>query len=656
MWIRFIGVLWAVCLNAAWAFTPSASFNTPQVKAELVWHAPQGVGQGAPLWLGLVLRHQKDWHTYWKNPGDSGLPTAFEWQLPAGVTAQDPLWPIPRKLRLGELVNYGFEQTVALVAPLKISEAARPGADGLLTVGLTAHWLVCRTECIPQTGSFKIGIPWATPQSRHSPEVAATLDQQPLEFTGQASARFENGQLVVQTSGWPEPWRGQKMALYPEQNEIIAAPAETHPRARLTWKDSTLSARLPLSDLRTQAPGTLTWWWVVGEGAQARAWRVSTPVQGDWPPLPQPGLTQQTGTPAQGGADLGWWGALLGAFIGGLLLNLMPCVLPVLAIKMFALGQAQNTPAMRRLQGWAYTLGVWLFLLGLGALLMALRAAGQAVGWGFQLQSPWVVAGLAILFALIALNLADLIHIDRWFPGGMWQWQSRHPAFDAFLTGLLSVVVAAPCSAPFMGASLGLAVTLPWPQAMSVFAMLGLGLASPYLLACHFPAVVRFMPRPGAWMNRLRRLLALPMVATVVWLLWVLGQQLSHEEPMPGAVTVQAQADSPAGQWWPWSPELVDQALAQKRTVFVDFTAAWCITCQVNKKTTLDRDEVLQAFKDQNVLALRADWTRHDPAITQALADLDRTGIPVYAIYRPGKEPVVLSELISVADVLQALK
>lgn len=655
MWIRYLWLLCCVVFHAAWAQTPSASFNTPQVKAELVWHAPQGVGQGAPLWLGLVLRHQKDWHTYWKNPGDSGLPTALEWQLPPGVTALDTLWPIPRKLRLGDLVNYGFEQTVALAVPLKIPDNTRPGADGQLTIGLTAHWLVCRTECIPQSGQFKIGIPWATPQSRYSGEVAATLDQQPAEFAGSAGAHFENGSMVVQASGWPAALRGQKIALYPEQNEIIAAPAETHPLARQTWSDDALTARLPLSDLRTQSPDQLTWWWVVGEGAQARAWRVSTRVQGPWPALPVPGQSSAPmATPP--GADLGWWGALLGALIGGLLLNLMPCVLPVLALKMFALGQGDLSPAMRRLQGWAYTAGVLLFLLGLGGLLMALRAAGQAVGWGFQLQSPWLVGALALLFTLIALNLADIIHLGRWLPGNVMQWQSRHPAIDAFLTGLLSVVVAAPCSAPFMGASLGLAVTLPWPQAMAVFAMLGFGLALPYGLACHFPVVARLMPRPGAWMNRLRHLLAIPMAATVLWLVWVLGQQILHDNPSTDTPKAIARADAPSGQWLPWSPEAVALAQVRGRTVFVDFTAAWCITCQVNKRTTLERAEVLDAFKARDVLALRADWTRYDPEITRALADLDRTGIPVYAIYRPGQAPVVLSELISVADVMQALK
>jgi thiol:disulfide interchange protein DsbD len=656
MWIRYLWLLCCVGFHAAWAQTPSASFNTPQVKAELVWHAPQGVGQGAPLWLGLVLRHQKGWHTYWKNPGDSGLPTALEWQLPAGVTALDTLWPIPRKLRLGELVNYGFEDTVSLAVPLQIPDTTRPGADGQLTIALTAHWLVCRTECIPQTGLFKIGIPWATPQSRYVPEVAATLEQQPAEFPGTATARFENGQMLIQASGWPADLRGKQFALYPVQNEIIAAPAETHPGARQSWIDDTLTIQLPLSDLRTQSPEQLTWWWVVGEGAQARAWRVSTSVQGPWPDLPVPGQTSTPVAAKTPGTDLGWWGALLGALMGGLLLNLMPCVLPVLALKMFALGQPGLSPAVRRWQGWAYTAGVLLFLMGLGGLLLALRAAGQAVGWGFQLQSPWLVAVLALLFALIALNLADLIHFERWFSGGMLQWQSRHPTIDAFLTGLLSVVVAAPCSAPFMGASLGLAVTLPWPQALTVFAMLGLGLASPYLLACHFPALARFMPRPGAWMNRLRHLLAIPMAATVLWLLWVLGQQLIHDDPPADASTSIARADAPSGQWLPWSPEVVDQARSKGRTVFVDFTAAWCITCQVNKRTTLERAEILQAFKQNNVLALRADWTRYDPAITRALAELDRTGIPVYAVYRPGQPTLVLSELISVADVLNALK
>mgnify|MGYP003341534578 CR=1 FL=1 len=651
MWIRLCLIALLACgLQPAWAQTIQV---TPQVRAELQWHAPQGLDQGQAAWLGLNLKHQKDWHTYWKNPGDSGLPTAFEWRLPAGVSVGETLWPVPKKLPLGELVNYGFEGEATLVIPLRFEPGFKP-PQGPLSVGMTAHWLVCRNECIPQSAEFRIDLPWRG-GNQLSASIEATLQAQPRTYPGEVQARVVDGQLLITASNTPPQMQGQKLGLFPEQNEVIASPAEQHPRARTGWQGGIYTARLPLSDLRTQAPTELTWWWVVGEGPRAQAWRVITPVQGPWPDLTEPGQKMNP-VAANPGTDLGLWGAWLGAWLGGLLLNLMPCVLPVLALKMFALGRAQLSPAMRQLQGWAYTLGVLVFMLGLGAGLLALRAAGQAVGWGFQLQSPWVVGILALLFALISLNLLGWIELERLLPSGFGHWSARHPAADAFLTGLLSVVVAAPCSAPFMGASLGLAVTLPWQQALSVFAVLGLGLASPYLLACYVPALVRFLPRPGVWMNRLRQWLAVPMLATVVWLTWILGQQLSA----PAEATQQAQAattpDSSAGQWWPWTPEVVEQARRQGRTVLVDFTAAWCITCQVNKRTTLERPELMDALRTGHVLALRADWTRHDPAITQALADLGRTGIPVYAIYKPNAAPQVLSELITLQDVLDALK
>jgi thiol:disulfide interchange protein DsbD len=658
MWIRVCQWLMCAALLCCVPVRAQTSFHTPQVRAELTWHAPQGIQADQPLYLGLVLQHQPQWHTYWLNPGDSGLPTAFEWQLPEGVRAGDTLWPVPQKLRLGDLVNYGFEGRVTLVVPLMLSNAVIQAHQASIPIRLTAHWLVCRTECIPQSGEFQMNLPLQANGNRIDPLVQTTLEAQPQTFPGTASARIEQGRLVLQAAGWPADAVGQKVSVFPEQKEVIAAPAETHPRSLTSWQDSNWQARLPLSAMRSTAPEQLSWWWVVGEGAKARAWRVQTKVQGSWPPLPLPAADAPALTPVEpiAGLDLGWWGALIGAFLGGVLLNLMPCVLPVLALKVFALVQGHETPAMRRRQAWAYTLGVMLFLLGLGATLLALRAAGEAVGWGFQLQSPWVVAALALLFALIALNLMGWVDPSRWFPAGWGQWSSRHPTMDAFLTGLLSVLVAAPCSAPFMGASLGLAVTLPWHQAMAVFAMLGIGLAGPYGLVAHFPVLARWVPRPGRWMNRLRQWLALPMAATVLWLLWVLGQQITALDAGRQTPAQTAHADSEAAVWWPWSAEVADQAQAKGRMVFVDFTAAWCITCQVNERAVLQRSEVLEAFKQKNVLTLRADWTRHDPAITQALSDLNRTGIPVYVIYQAGAQPKVLSELISVNDVLTALK
>ncbi|WP_313563215.1 protein-disulfide reductase DsbD family protein, partial [Diaphorobacter nitroreducens] len=353
-----------------------------------------------------------------------------------------------------------------------------------------------------------------------------------------------------------------------------------------------------------------------------------------------------------------------------------------------------------------YTAGVVLSFLLLGALMLGLRSAGEAVGWGFQLQSPAVVASLAALFTLIGLNLAGVFEFGRMLPSSLAGLQARHPVLDAFLTGVLAVAVASPCTAPFMGASLGLTATLPAGQALSIFAALGLGLALPYLLASWLPAFARALPRPGAWMDTLRRLLAFPMFATVVWLVWVLGQQSGINgaaallallvalsmavwaltlrgatravlAPLSIAAcawlvwlwgpniielesTPMAAASAPSGvagvtSWQPWRPGLADELVAQGRPVFVDYTAAWCVTCQYNKNTTLASAAVLQDFATKNVALLRADWTRRDPAITAALAQLGRSGVPVYVLHAPGKAPVVFSEILGESELRAAM-
>ena len=392
-----------------------------------------------------------------------------------------------------------------------------------------------------------------------------------------------------------------------------------------------------------------------------------------------------------------------------LLLNLMPCVFPVLAIKVVGFTQHAQNRRAHRISGIAYTAGVVLSFIALGALMLGLRAAGEAIGWGFQLQSPAVVAGLAALFTLIALNLAGVFELGHFLPSSVASLQARHPVADSFLTGVLAVAVASPCTAPFMGASLGLTATLPAPQALAVFAALGLGLALPYLAASFVPAVARALPRPGAWMDTFRKLMAFPMLATVVWLVWVLGQQsgidgagallillvglamvvwalslagrarwwmgsvsiaamallvwafapqvttvASTAAPATAASSAEAAAGTGTG-WQPWTPGAAEQIVATGRPVFVDFTAAWCVTCQYNKKTTLANADVLADLQARNVALLRADWTRRDPAITAALTALGRSGVPVYVFYRPGKPPVVLTEVLSVDEVLATI-
>ena len=689
----------------------SSVVTTPYVQAELVAHAPEGVGPGQPLWLGLRLTHQPEWHTYWKNPGDSGLPTQLEWQLPEGMDAGEIAWPVPHKIRIGSLANYGYEGQVLLPVPVTVSGAFAPGPLAKeVTVQLQASWLVCRKECIPEEGHFTLQLPLRSTTALDAAAFAAAHQAQPqaLPADGSSSARVQDGALVLRVAQLPAALRGQALEFFAETGSVI----ETAAPYTQEWQGAVWTARIPLSSQRSASPEPLPV--VLAHGGQG--WRAELPVEGGWPALAaaatvSPALeaalraNAQLGNapiaPAPAAAPLGaWLVALLGALLGGLVLNLMPCVFPVLAIKVVGFARhAQDTRA-HRISGLAYTAGVLLSFLGLGALMLGLRAAGEAVGWGFQLQSPAVVATLALLFTLIALNLAGVYEFGRMLPSSLAGLQARHPVVDAFLTGVLAVAVASPCTAPFMGASLGLTATLPAAQALGIFAALGLGLALPYLLASWLPAFARTLPRPGAWMQTLRRFLAFPMLATVVWLVWVLGQQTGIDGAaallallvalsmavwaltlrgaarwliaplsiaggawlawnwMPNIVEIKeqpAQSAIVSGAWQPWSADLPARLLAEGRPVFVDYTAAWCVTCQYNKKTTLADAEVLADLAARNVALLRADWTRRDPAITAALAQLGRSGVPVYVLHAPGKAPVVFSEILSAGDLRAAL-
>jgi thiol:disulfide interchange protein len=689
--------------QVALAQADKAVVATERVRAELLAHAPQGVAPGQPVWVGLQIAHQPEWHTYWKNPGDSGLPTTFAWTLPPGIEAGEVAWPVPKKIPVGPLANYGYEGTVLLPVPLMVTPAFKPSPFGDAEIKLKASWLVCKKECIPEDGNFTLKLPVRSTTALNADAFQAALNAQPKELKAVAQGRVEGQTLQVSVPGLPASVTGKQLEFFPETGEVIE-PAGAWTQA---WKGNVWTASVPLSPHRSESPSLMPIVLVAGN----EGWRSEAKVTGTWPapaapvasvsPALQEALRNAAATPmatasTPGGTLLA---ALLGALLGGLILNLMPCVFPVLAIKVVGFTRHADDQRGHRISGVAYTLGVVTSFAALGGLMLALRAAGEQLGWGFQLQSPAVVATLAALFTLIALNLAGMFEFRSMLPSSVATLEARHPVANAFLTGMLAVAIASPCTAPFMGASLGLAVSLPAAEALAIFVALGVGMALPYLLASWVPAVARWLPRPGAWMDTFRRLMAFPMFATVAWLVWVLGQQSGIDGAgallallvamsmvvwaltlrgrtrlalasvaiagvalvawttgaaitRPAAVTSVAAKDD---RWQAWAPERVQQLVAAGQPVFVDFTAAWCVTCQYNKKTTLSRGDVLADFRTNNYALLRADWTRRDPAITAALAQLGRNGVPVYVVYRPGKPPVVLSEVLGVEEVRQAI-
>ncbi|MEJ8823841.1 protein-disulfide reductase DsbD domain-containing protein [Variovorax humicola] len=712
----------------------SSVVTTPHVRAELVALAPQGVAPGAAVRVGLLITHQPEWHTYWKNAGDSGLPTEMAFTLPAGLAAGDIAWPVPKKIPVGTLANYGYEGTVVLPVPVAVAPDFKPPTSltGVASadIKLKASWLVCRKECIPEEGEFALSLPVQGSTALHKAEFDAAQAAEPVALDKPGTIEVDGNTLRIRIEGLPRAAHGKTLEFFPETTDVIHTAAVSGKDWTQAWQGDAWTATVPLAEQRSASPADMPVVVALAEAdrqaGQPVAWRAEAPVAGTWPakasraqvsPALQAALNANTAngpgavaaTPAApvapvAPASANFWIALAGALLGGLLLNLMPCVFPVLAIKVLGFARQAGDRSAHRAAGLAYTAGVLVSVLALGGVMLALRAAGSQLGWGFQLQSPAVVAALAALFTVIGLNLAGVFEFGPMAPSRIRSAEAKHPVANDFLSGVLAVVIASPCSAPFMGASLGLAIALPAAQALLLFAALGFGLALPYLLAAFVPAVATLLPRPGAWMQTLRRLLAFPMFATVAWLVWVLGQQsgidgagallallvclaavvwavtlkgrtrtvvltlliaisalltraIGHNVLQPVEPATLASAASASGEparWQKWSSERVNELNGGGQPVFIDFTAAWCVTCQYNKSTLADAG-LLAEFDARKVAMLRADWTRRDPAITAALAALGRNGVPVYVLQAPGKPPLVLTEILGKDEVRAAL-
>jgi len=686
----------------------AAAVRTEHVEAELV-AARTALVPGEPLTVALRLAIDKGWHTYWRNPGDSGLPTTLEWKLPGGVAAGPIEWPAPHLLPAGPLLNYGYENEVLHLVTLTTVPDFLSGRE--VKLAARADWLVCKETCIPEGADLTLTLPVANaadPDPRWGKPIAAAKAALPQPLAGWQAIADGHGATIalklVPPAGAADPGEVRFFANVIDRIE----PSAPQPLAR---EGNGYVLTLPVATTLNGAFGKLAG--VVtaanGFGGDARAATIDVALNGTVTAAPRAGLPPPPTlnlAPAPASAEgLGLALAIVSALIGGILLNLMPCVFPVLSIKVLGFATHHDTKPTLHHEAIAFAGGVILTFVALGLLLSALRAAGEQLGWGFQLQSPSVVVALAILFFVLALNLSGVFEFGQLAPSSVAEWSSRNRMVDAFGSGVLAVVIASPCTAPFMGAALGFAMAGGIAMMLTVFVALGIGMALPYVLLAWFPNWRKRLPPPGPWLARFKQLLAFPLYATVIWLAWVLGAQRDNDAvlrlfavllgtgfalwawrivrgggarpwgiagfvALVGTVVVAwplftpdteparaANMTSPAaaGDWAPFTPARVADLTAAGRAVFIDFTAAWCVTCQVNKRLALNTDAVRADFAKRNVALVRADWTRRDPAITQALTALGRSGVPVYVLYRPGKAPLLLPEVLQQQTVLDAL-
>ncbi len=682
---------------------PSSTAPTDrQVDAQLLIHAPHGIAANTIFYLGVKLTHKPGWHTYWINPGDTGLPTSLTWKLPKGMQASPIQWPLPQKLTVGDFTNYGFEGEVLLVVPIKVASGFQASTE--FEVQLDANWLACETACIPEEAHLQARFPTRR-QSADQAAFEVVFKQQPLRMKTPVQAQWSDHRLDMAIPHLPTSWQGKTVEAYPLTKEVLASSMERNGSA--AWSDAVWQMKAAVHDMNAGPVSTLPVVLVSRSQGAVEALEVTLQIQGPWPkPLPVAPQSLERAKPASPAETVDVMQvilACLGALVGGLLLNLMPCVLPVLSIKALSLVTSQLQPEQRQREGMAFALGTVSFMTLLGLALMALRAAGTQLGWGFQLQSPWMVLALSVLFTLMALNLWGVFEWPSLSLSVSPQTQRGNTLWQAFGTGALTVVVASPCTAPFMGASLGLALTLPTWAALPIFVCLGIGLALPLALLSWIPQLGARLPQPGAWMIRFRQGLGFPMLGTALWLLWVLSQQTQGNtiglvyalllalsaalatqhlgsawrwlwrimalaivavslyflfpqmQAQPASAPATTHAGDPSG-WPAWSPQAVEQALQRNKAVFIDFTAAWCITCQFNEKTVLQRADVKEAMQAKQVVAFKADWTRQDPRITQALKALGRSGVPVYVLQAPNRPPQVFSEILDAQDLLAAIQ
>jgi thiol:disulfide interchange protein len=709
------------------------------VQVELV--ARQAAVQpGQPFWVALRVEHDAPWHTYWLNAG-TGYPTSLAWTLPEGFSAGPIVWPAPHTVKdtAGNVTGNGYEGTVHLF--VQITPPATLAVGSTAQLRAAADWLMCAESCMPGDAKVALTLPVAADPGAENAAVAKAFAELPRDPAPWGVSARRDGAKVFLTITAPQGAAAahvpEGLHFFEEQALIDYAAPQTVTAGKGTWSlELATVADAPADAARLKGLLVAKNGWTAGEGYAALA--VDVPLASATAAVGSPtGGATEGSAPAPGGSGTGGAGAtasavatdgaaasagLLGtvllAFLGGVVLNLMPCVFPVLGIKVLGfVNQAGSDRGKVVLHGLVFTAGVLASFWALAGALLALRAGGEQLGWGFQLQSPAFVYGMAVFMLVFALNLSGLFEVGLSATGAGAGLQSQEGLGGSFFTGMLATLVATPCSAPFLAPALGAALALSAVESLVVFTAIAVGLSAPYLLLSLFPSAVKLLPRPGAWMETFKQLMAFPLYATVGWLVWVLAAQtagddygllmilfafvlvamaawaygrfgqahgkpsrqhwgtaaalallvggvaLGWPQPPPAVGSSSTDAGGASGKgayavaWQPWSPEAVAAAQAAGRTIYVDFTARWCATCQTNKAAVFSSSEVLVELARRDVLLLKADWTNKDSRITQELAKFQRSAVPFNVIYHPGQAaPRVLPELLTSGIVLDALR
>ncbi len=703
-----IGSALAVMLTAAgWGNVMAASQTPHRHVTASLFAGTSAAAPGKTLTVAIRERMEPGWHTYWANPGDSGEPTSIEWSLPGGLKAGPILWPLPHIIPVGPLVEYGYDDEVLLLTEVEIPADAL----GSITLAAKVSYLVCKDICVPEDAHVELTLPVANGAAPS--EFAAEIEKakaalpKPLPGTATYAANLAKGALRLTVAANPSLFEGISDARFYPLTWGAVSNTAAQPR---TLPGGGLILDLQQGDTK-ETPDKLEGLLVLTGSEGSRTGYTISAARG--PDSASAGglfdhtdgagqVDSGTHAAASGGVSGSAGIAVLFAFLGGMILNLMPCVFPVLALK--ALGFAKAADGGHRQQGVAYLGGVLVSFAALAAAIAVLREGTAALGWGFQFQSPVFVLALALLFFLMGLSLSGVVS----FGGGLMSAGdslSRKPGNKGyFFTGVLAAIAATPCTAPFMGAAIGFAMTQPAAILVAVMLGLGLGFATPVLLLSFSPAMQKILPKPGAWMETLKQVLAFPLYATAAWLVWVLSIQTGSDGVMAAALAAvgvafaawlsgktassslpvklvapalglaaaaiglmlatTAQTENAASgaeasvlREEPFTQARLDELKARGRPVFVNLTAAWCITCKVNERLALKSSEVAQAFQAAGITYLKGDWTKANPEITALLEHFGRAGVPLYLFYPGhGAGPHVLPQILTAGLVLDEIK